>query len=377
MPHYCLNDIAEEISIRENNPSTSEYDRFVGLEHYEAGEIEIHNFGNTRNLESAMKVFKAGDTLVARRNVYLKRASIVHFEGLTSGDSIVLRAKNKIYEKLLPFILNTNKFWDYAKKYADGTMSKRLSPSILKQYEFYLPDINTQQDLAELLWAAEETKQKYKHMLSKTRDMLQASFIYLFGDPIKNNKNWTTEKLGSIAPICSAKKSISSKIWLLNLDMIEQDTGKIIDKIYVHESEIGTSTYAFDDSMVLYSKLRPYLNKVVVPDEEGYATTELVSFKPKQDILNKYFLAELLRSKDFVDYAVSLSGGARMPRTPMDKLKNFECIVPPMELQNLYIEICKKAHKTEEKLIKNIDYIKIFINNLLMINFAKEVSHVQ
>lgn len=144
MIHYKLADVVKEISERENNPSTSIYERFVGLEHYVSGEVEIKKYGSTANLNSAMKVFRSGDILVARRNVYLKRASVVFFDGLTSGDSIVLRAKDKRIGKLLPFVLNTQEFWDYADKYSDGTMSKRLSPKVLLQYEFDLPDENEQ-----------------------------------------------------------------------------------------------------------------------------------------------------------------------------------------------------------------------------------------
>lgn len=150
MKHYILSDIAEEISVRENNPSSSSYDKFVGLEHYETGEVEIHNYGKTDNLVSAMKIFQTGDILVARRNVYLRRASMVNFSGLTSGDSIILRAKKTIFAKILPFILNTEDFWIYADKYADGTMSKRLSPKTLLQYEFNLPDEHELEQLAKI-----------------------------------------------------------------------------------------------------------------------------------------------------------------------------------------------------------------------------------
>ena len=138
MAHYKISDVAEEVKDRENNPSESKYDRFVGLEHYVSGDVEITHFGSTERLESAMKVFKAGDILIARRNVYLKRASTVSFDGLTSGDSIVLRAKDPTIARILPFVLNTDDFWDYADQYSDGTMSKRLSPKLLLAYEFDL-----------------------------------------------------------------------------------------------------------------------------------------------------------------------------------------------------------------------------------------------
>lgn len=176
MAHYKISDVAEEVKDRENNPSESKYDRFVGLEHYVSGDVEITHFGSTERLESAMKVFKAGDILIARRNVYLKRASTVSFDGLTSGDSIVLRAKDPTIARILPFVLNTDDFWDYADQYSDGTMSKRLSPKLLLAYEFDLPDDGLE-DFADLLWAANETRNSYRELLRQTDELVKSQFI--------------------------------------------------------------------------------------------------------------------------------------------------------------------------------------------------------
>ena len=121
------------------NPKTCGLDKYVGLEHYDAGEPMITRYASPENLDTNVKHFCKGDILVARRNVYLKRAGYVDFEGVTSGDSIVLRVKDEKYKRILPFILNTDDFWDYAEQNADGTMSKRLSPDDLLDYEFEEP----------------------------------------------------------------------------------------------------------------------------------------------------------------------------------------------------------------------------------------------
>ena len=70
-------------------------------------------------------------------------------------------------------------------------------------------------------------------------------------------------------------------------------------------SRAGNSTCRFGDEHILYSRLRPYLNKVVVPDEEGYATTEMIPLKPNPASLNRDFLAQLLRSDEFVEHATN------------------------------------------------------------------------
>lgn len=177
MTHYKMSNVAVEVNDRENNPASSKYDRFVGLEHYVSGEVIIRNYGSTENLESTMKIFQSGDVLVARRNVYLKRASMVDFDGLTSGDSIVLRAKNPVIGRILPFVLNTDAFWDFADQYSDGTMSKRLSPKTLMTYEFDLPDEDELEKFADLLWAANDTRESYQALLRQTDELVKSQFI--------------------------------------------------------------------------------------------------------------------------------------------------------------------------------------------------------
>src|SRR5687767_8473432 len=109
-----LGDVAYEVSDRVDHPSTSGYDRFVGLDHFVSGEFRISKWGTTNDLISAMKLFKAGDTLFARRNAYMKRASLADFEGICSGDAIVLRNNEKMIDGFLPLLLNTDHFWEYA-----------------------------------------------------------------------------------------------------------------------------------------------------------------------------------------------------------------------------------------------------------------------
>lgn len=347
MKRYKMSDVVIEINERENNPSTSKYDRFVGLEHYVSGDVIIRNYGSTNLLESSMKVFKSGDILVARRNVYLKRASMVDFEGLTSGDSIVLRAKNPTIGRILPFILNTDDFWDFADQFSDGTMSKRLSPKTLMKYEFVLPEDNELENLADLLWAMNDSKEAYQHLLIHTDELVKSQFIEMFGDPICNTKCWPTKELKDVAPITRPAVPEQENYWWLNLDMIETYTGNVVEKVIVCKEDIGNSTAPFDSNMVLYSKLRPYLNKVTVPDDYGYATTELVGLTPNPTVLNKIFLFNLLRSDAFVNYANSISGGAQMPRMPMESLRKFNCIIPPIDQQLQFVAFTEQSDKSK------------------------------
>ena len=140
-------------------------------------------------------------------------------------------------------------------------------------------------------------------------------------------------KLGDIAPIQQGSVPESESYWLLNLDMVESNTGHIYERLYVPFDKIGTSTITFDTNNVLYSKLRPYLNKVVIPDCPGYATSEMLPLKPNKNYITREYLTYFLRSPKFVAYINEKTSGAKMPRANSSDLKSVEIECPTLENQ--------------------------------------------
>lgn len=189
-----------------------------------------------------------------------------------------------------------------------------------------------------------------------------SQFIEMFGNPVANNKGWSTMAIKQVAPEEPSRERQTGTVWILNLDMIESHTGKIIDKVYDEDTNL-LSVAPFDEGNVLYSKLRPYLNKVVIPKGRGYATTELVPLRPNQEYLNLTFFSYLLRGDDFVTYANTISSGTKMPRMPLNNLRNFQCILPPMEEQLKFEKVAEQADKSEFVCCKS-QFIEMFGNPL-------------
>ena len=187
-----------------------------------------------------------------------------------------------------------------------------------------------------------------------------SQFIEMFGNPVTNTKGWKTAKIKDVAPEMPSKEQLSGKIWLLNLDMIESNTGRIIEKVY-EDVENALSVQSFDEGNVLFSKLRPYLNKVVIPDEPGMATTELVPLRPEPSKLHKVFLSHLLRGNQFVNYANDIAGGTKMPRMPLTELRNFDCILPPMDKQLEFVFIAEQVDKSKFGDFKS-QFIEMYYN---------------
>ena len=367
MNKVLLGDVAEEV--RENYNETDGNPAVVGLEHLIPGEIRLKEWSEDTNT-TFTKAFHKGQVLFGRRRAYLKKAAVAPVDGICSGDITVISAKqDKILPELLPFVIQNDDFFDFAVGKSAGSLSPRVKWSRLKEYEFNLPSLSQQRKLAKLLWSFVDAKEAYEDLIRQTDELVKSQFIEMFGDPVTNNHGWPTIPLREVAPEYSPKLPEADSYWWLNLDMIETYSGRLMEKVIATPEEIGNSTSTFDATMVLYSKLRPYLNKVFVPDDCGYATTELVGLRPNSKILNKYFLFNLLRGDQFVAYASGLSSGGQMPRIPMKALRDFKCILPPMELQEQFVETSHQSDKSKFELneaIKDLDamYKRIIKDNL-------------
>ena len=156
--------------------------------------------------------------------------------------------------------------------------------------------------------------------------------------------------LREIAPPAPAVTTpVGEKVWLLNLDQIEPHTGTLLGREYVERSGLGTSTHAFDDGNVLYSKLRPYLNKVLLPDIAGYCTSELVPMRPNQAVVTREYLAAYLRSPSFLNWVSQQVDGAKMPRVSMKVLWEHRIELPTLDEQKRITSILDKADSLRRK----------------------------
>src|SRR5690606_10552099 len=167
----------------------------------------------------------------------------------------------------------------------------------------------------------------------------------------------------------------SDEVWTLNLDQVEANTGKVLGKIMAPVSEAGTSTHGFDERHVLYSKLRPYLNKVVLPDERGLATTELVPMLPDPLRLDRKYLAYYLRSKNFVDWVSSQVAGAKMPRVSMHLFWQHEIPLPPLPEQKRIAAILDKADTIRHKRQQAIQLADDFLRAVFLDMFGDPVTN--
>ena len=271
--------------------------------------------------------------------------------------------------RLLPdyfkYYFQTHRFNENVKNNTQGSVRNSLSFKALSEFEYLLPPLEEQKRIVKILDQVNKIIEKYQNLINEKEQFIKSQFVEMFGNPLNNEKRWTTDKIKNVAPVKSYKGDFQEKVWLLNLDMIESNSGKIIDYLYVNINDVGSSTCTFNEENVLYSKLRPYLNKVVEPKKNGYATTELIPLKPNNEKLNRCFFAHLLRSEHFVRYISEKVAGTKMPRVSTDFLKNFDVILPPIDLQNRFEKIVQLIDKQKFNYINKIKLLNEIINIFL------------
>ena len=268
---------------------------------------------------------------------------IILFDDFTTACKWVdfpFKVKSSACKIIIPKTGTNIRYCYYAMKSIKFDASQHKRYWISQYSKLGIPSYGPQKEnlIADSLDCISSLIEKKKAEISSLDSLVKSRFMEMFGDPILNNRNWP---INTVANCCYMKgmKNIpqKEKYWLLNLDKIESNTGEIIKKDYVVKDKIGNSTFFFDKDYVLYSKLRPYLNKVVIPNESGFATSELVPLKPNS-FVNAVYLAHLLRSKSFVKWIDGTSSGAKMPRASVDALRSFMLPLPPIELQNKFAD---------------------------------------
>jgi len=158
----AFGDVVNNLNLTERDPIGAEIERIVGLEHLDPENLHIRRWNNIEDGTSFSKKFVPGQTLFGKRRAYQKKVAYAEFEAICSGDILVFESKDPkvLLPELLPFICQTDVFFDYALGTSAGSLSPRTSWTALKEFKFPLPPLPEQKRIAEILWAADEAVEK-------------------------------------------------------------------------------------------------------------------------------------------------------------------------------------------------------------------------
>lgn len=177
---------------------------------------------------------------------------------------------------------------------------------------------------------------------------------------------WVWCRLGQLCQYGVTKNSAPSDIpeeaWVLELEDVEKDTGRVLTRRTTSHYKPQSTKHIFEKGDILYSKLRPYLNKVLIADTDGYCTSEILPLHFSKEINTSYLLF-YFRSPLFVEYANSCSYGVKMPRLGTDDGQMALLPLPPLTGQQRIVakvdelmELCEELKHIESK---PIDYSNV------------------
>ena len=159
--------------------------------------------------------------------------------------------------------------------------------------------------------------------------------------PFEVPSSWVWTTLGEISNYGECNNvsvdSITDDDWVLELEDLEKDTAKIIQTLSRSKRSIKGVRHRFNKGDILYSKLRTYLNKVLVAPQSGYCTTEIMPFNSYCNV-SSYYLNHVLRSAYFLDYTQQCGYGVKMPRLSTTDACNGMIPLPPLAEQKRIVK---------------------------------------
>ena len=358
-------------------------DHVVGLEHIDAESIHLRRSANMDNSTTFTKKFKVGDVLFGRRRAYLKKAVQAKFSGICSGDITVMRVKKDLLPELLPFVINNEKFFDYAVKHSAGGLSPRVKFKDLANYEFLLPPKDQQAKLAELLWAMDNVVEGYFEIKRKleiiSKSFSFAKFNNLRREAKANKLNYKLEDLVETS-ICNGvfktREYFGNGSLLINVTDIYQSfevNPNTLERVEVSENEKTTFSALQGDVIFNRSSL--------VKDGIGHACLvpcykesmvfecHLMRTRPNKDKIYPSYLCRYCLSPFGRNYLISRSQTTTMTTINQTALNKMPVPVPKLEDQIKIANLFDGIDNASKHLDSKISTSNILKGNLINLVF--------
>jgi len=269
------------------------------------------------------------------------RKDIIHGMNL-----LCFRVNKTAYPKFVYYYLSSTIFLSKLPRITKKSVNQAsFTVTHFKELEIPLPPLDEQKRIAAILDKADAIRRKRKQAIQLAENFLRSVFLDMFGDDLQRSTNVTS--FGDIT-ILDAKMVDPREEEYLDLlhigpDRIEKNTGKLLPAITAREERLISKKFLFDDQYILYSKIRPYLRKVAVPDFKALCSADMYPIKPVQGKVTREFLWMLLLSDYFDNYVSSLPSRANIPKLNKKELAAFEFYLPEFSKVERFTEIVKNS----------------------------------
>ena len=274
---------------------------------------------------------------------------------------IRIRDKNLLISYLFTF-LNSDKFESDCIYSARGIAQKNMSTEWLKNYLIPLPPIEVQIKIANNLNTCAKIIKKHNKQLNNFDLLIKSRFIEMFGDLANNTKKWITKNFTECAIIDTKMVKDFEKYAdypHIGIDSIEKETGVLSGYRTVKEDNVISGKYLFTPEHIIYSKIRPNLNKVAMPNFNGLCSADAYPILVKNNITTREYLTYVMRSDFYVSYILAFSRRANMPKVNKEQVESFNLPLPPYELQKQFSSFVQQIDKSKFEIWRYLKFCDI------------------
>ncbi|MGP5009970.1 hypothetical protein ACTXIR_03500 [Psychrobacter glacincola] len=233
-------DIVYEPKESVKDPIAEGIEHVVGLEHIDSEDIYLRRSASIEESTTFTKRFRKDDVLFGRRRAYLKKAAKASFDGICSGDITVMRTNNNLLPGLLPFIVNNDKFFDFAITHSAGGLSPRVKFKDLSKFELLLPPPDIQDNLLLLLSSEMNVLDNLNTLKNESIILKKSMAKKYFKDYRKSNQKIgsITSKVGSgVTPKGGSKVYQEQGILFIRSQNVQSGYFDISDAVFISENE--------------------------------------------------------------------------------------------------------------------------------------------
>lgn len=384
-------DVVREVKAtidRENNP----YEYYIAGGHMDSEDLHIHRRGSFKMDDvgpAFIREFKKGQVLYGSRRTYLKKVAVADFDGVTANTTFVLETKdeNVFLQELLPFLMLSESFTKWSITKSKGSTNPYVLFSDLENFEFELPSIEKQRELARLLWGIDETKCSYKELIQRTDDLVKSQFIEMFGDPVSNPKGWekitvkeAVEKGYIARPLDGnhgekhpkGEDYVSSGVPFLMAQDIKNKSVDFDNCHFITKRQAKTLTKGWTKTGDVLLTHKGTIGRVAIVQPSQYEdmllTPQITYYRCLKKINNEY-LAAYFETPFFVNQLAQMTTGSTRASVTITQQEKLELIIPSIDKQKDFVLFVNQSDKSKFELneaIKDLDamYKRIIKDNL-------------
>lgn len=357
MARVLFGDVVKEVKVNiDRKNDTHEY--FIAGEHMESENIHITKRGRfaTSDVGPAfIRLFKPGQILYGSRRTYLKKVAVADFEGITSNTTFVLETKDPtvMMQELLPFIMLTDEFTEYAINNSKGSTNPYILFSDLAAYEFNLPDMSAQKRLVAKLLACDRAKEAYKKQLTITNELVKSQFIEMFGDYPRTRLGDFIEQVRGVSykPNDLLLSLEDTHITLLRANNISNNEINFDEVQYVSRAKVSPQQIIREDDILMCasSGSLEHVGKAAIcsPTSIDYTFGAFCKVvRTKKDLLPK-FLATYFVTDEYRDKIMSLACGTNINNLKNEYIDNLLIPIPEMSIQESFVRMIEQFDKSK------------------------------